>query len=152
MFKRLKQVFQWVVGPNSIQQDYINAKTHVQGLNAELRSRLDNLSRDRDTPQEALAEDFQRVLDAWGMREEDIQHVVNTLYIRVVVLLLPAFLGCIVLWQWHNTLTALSAVPLFLASIAGVSVTLWRIFILKGKQFYPFNIALDRFISKKVTK
>ena len=133
----------------ALEKDISEARTHVRGARAEFRSRVDNLRRDRDVPQEDL--DFQRVLDAWGMREGDIPHVIREMYIRVGVMLVPALLGCVILWQGYGGVIAmLSSVPLFLVSVMGVLTTLWRISILRHRQFYPFNSALVRFISKKM--
>jgi len=147
MFKRLKKAVQWVFDINALEKDIDDARSHLQGAKANFRSRLDNLRRDRDVPQEALAEDFQRVLIAWGMQEGDIPHVINTMYLRVAVMLVPGVLGCIVLWQGYGVIAMLSAVPLFLVSVMGVLTTLWRISILRHRQFYPFNSTLTRFMA-----
>lgn len=136
-----------------IQRDFAESKAHLQEANADFRSRLAHFYKDREAErQAALEEDFQRVLDAWGMREEDIEHVINTLYIRIVVMFVPALIvSALIFWQSPTVLVAVIAGgALLVASLIGVFTTLWRISVLRHRHFYPFHQALTRLISKKL--
>jgi hypothetical protein len=151
---KAKQLFGHLLGNPiaPIRRDFVASKAHLQETKAALRSRLDHLHKDREAKhQDALEADFQRVLDAWGIRERDIPRVINTLYIRLAVMFAPALLACIVFLQPLSRAAMLIAgAPLLLASLVGVLTTLWRISILRNRQFYPFHRALTRFISKKL--
>ena len=157
MLKKTKSVVNALLGNpiEPIQRDFAASKVHVQEVNSTLQSRLDHLRKDRGLEQQdTLEEDFQRVLDAWGMREKDIPRVISDLYLRAAVMCVPALLALFTLFSQpvsslSSPLLLVVLVLLLLASIMGVLVTLWRISILRRRQFTPFSRALARFFSKK---
>lgn len=119
---------------------------HVAGLRGDFRSRLNAFRRHRSAEeQQELAEDFRRVLAAWGLADADIPGVITALRLRLLVFLAP-MLACFIAAAWSQSLVA----RLALACIAppcllGMVTTLWRISILKTRRFLPLCRWLPRF-------
>ena len=98
--------------------------------------------------QDLLEGNFQLVLNAWGMRESDIPHVLQSLRLRLLVFLVPLVLAVFTLFQDLYLASAILA----LVSLVGFLMIKWRISILESRRFRPFHRALVAFITQKLTK
>lgn len=121
---------------------------HWSDLNADFRERRRNLLRNRTVNQDLLEGNFQLVLNAWGMRESDIPHVLQSLRLRLLVFLVPLVFAVFTLFQGLYLVSAILA----LVSLVGFLTTKWRISILESRRFRPFHRALVAFITQKLTK
>lgn len=121
---------------------------HWSDLNADLQNRRKNFMRNRTVNQELLEENFQLLLNAWGMRESDIPHVLKSLRLRIILFFIPLVLAGIMLAQGSY----LAAVIFSLVSIVGILSAYWRISILESRQFQPVHRTLVAFITKKLAK
>lgn len=89
-----------------------------------------------------LKADFQKVLAAWGMTEEDIPQVLKELQIRTCVFfVLTLFaLGVLILGYWFVSILFM------VCGLLGIATTIWRYQILATQQFsqFPFSGLLRR--------
>lgn len=111
---------------------------HVAGLRGDFRSRLNAFRRHRSAEeQQELAEDFSRVLAAWGIADADIPGVITALRLRLLVFAAP-LLACAIAAALRQSPAAL--LPLALVAppcLFGMVTTLWRISILRNRRFTP---------------
>ncbi len=108
---------------------------HWSALKSDFKSRVKKFSYNRTKSESDLAQDnFQLVLNAWGMRSSDIDHVLISLRLRYLLFLLPIIIGIILIFLKYH----FSAVFLTITGIVGILTTAWRISILKNQQFVPF--------------
>lgn len=119
---------------------------HVAGLRGDFRSRLNAFRRHRSAEeQQELAEDFSRVLAAWGLADADIPGVISALRLRLPVFAVP-MLACLITAAWsHSPLSFLSLACVAPPCLLGMVTTLWRISILKTRRFLPLCRWLPRF-------
>lgn len=119
---------------------------HVAGLRGDFRSRLDAFRRHRSaSEQQELAEDFSRVLAAWGLADADIPGVITALRLRLLIFAAPP-LACAIAAALRQSPAAL--LPLVLVAppcLLGFITTAWRISILKTRRFLPLSHWLLRF-------
>lgn len=119
---------------------------HWDDLSADFKSRKVNFFRNRAVSQDLLEENFPLLLNAWGMSQADIPTVIRALKIRVAILVLPLFLAAVLAIQGFLILSlAVSTAALF-----AISTTLWRISVLKSRQFRPYHKALVGIFKKSV--
>lgn len=116
------------------------SKAHIEDLKGDINMRLANLLKDRDAgEQKTLEDDFAAVLQAWGIADQEIPHVLSMLKIRACLFLLPLLLAVVVIWQAEIVVSLLVTFLCLLVSVAGLSTTLWRSDILKFRRFIPFR-------------
>ena len=132
MFDRTKKAFTDAITPT---------KENLTGLRSDLASRLSHQKAHRSaTEQRELEEDFGAVLQAWGIQEREIPHALRMLRLRAGIFLLPLLPAALLLWQAGAApVAALAAVLCLPVSMAGVVTTVWRMRILKFRQFIPFT-------------
>lgn len=117
---------------------------HWDDLSADFKSRRSNFFRNRSVSQGLLEDNFQLLLNAWGMSKADIPVVIRTLKVRVAILLLPLLLAALLAAQGFLILSLIISA----AVVFSVSTTLWRISILKSMRFSPYCRALFGFFKK----
>lgn len=132
MFNRIKNGITARISPTS---------SHLSGLRSDLRSRLGHFRHRRSVSEQGeLAEDFNRVLTAWGIDEAAaIPGVVRILRLRFLVFAVPVIV-CIIaalLLQTHVSCLALAFVAP--PCLLGVVTTVWRISILESRRFLPLS-------------
>ena len=105
---------------------------HLGELRRDFRSRLNQFRKERTADrQQALAEDFDQVIQAWGIGGiEAIPGVVHVLRLRFLIYLVPV-LACAVATAW------LALALVLLPCLFGIVTTAWRISILKNRRFLP---------------
>lgn len=114
---------------------------HVQALKHDFQARLDTFKKERSSEdQQALEEDFNNVLEKWGIvSTENIGEVIFCLRLRLWILaLVPGCYGVMALFmRTFNSLLVftLLAIPCSF----GVLTTAWRIWVLKNTRFVAFT-------------
>lgn len=131
MFTRIKNNLASRVSPTG---------EHLSELRASFHSRLGSFRHHRSaSEQQELMENFNRVLEAWGIADADIPSVIRLLRLRLLIFAVPVS-ACVLTATFRPS----SVVLLLLALIAppcllGFVTTLWRIFILKNRRFLPLS-------------
>lgn len=118
-----------------------DSKNHFRDVKDGFRSRLALFRNNRGKEnQQALENDFNNVLEAWGiMGVENVPNVIFCLRMRIVILialpLLYAFVAITGLTGKSFLIFGLVAVP----CLFGILTTAWRIWVLKHSRFMPFG-------------
>ncbi len=108
---------------------------HWASLKTDFHNRLDNLSRNRTKSASVFAENnFQVLLNAWGMRYSDIPHVLKSLYIRLYLFIFLLIFSVFPAVQGYY----IPATCFLVVGVTGILTTAWRISILKSERFIPF--------------
>lgn len=132
MFKRIKENIASRVSPTG---------QNLAGLRADLRSRLGSFRRHRSvSEQQALTEDFNRVLAAWGIDHvAEIPGVVLVLRLRFLVFVAPVIVCLIAALLLQNLVSCLALAFVTLPCLLGIVTTAWRISILKKRRFLSLS-------------
>lgn len=125
---------------NSVLTTLGQSKQHLSDLGSGVRSRLRDFRRGRSQfDQQQIAEDFSRVLLAWGIDDvAAIPAVIRALRLRYPVFTLPV-IGCLIaaiLLQTFVSFLVLAFVAL--PCLLGLLTTAWRISILENCCFLSF--------------
>lgn len=117
------------------------SQDHIKGLKEDFNTRMAKLMKHRDTSeQKPMEENFSAVLQAWGIEEQEITHVLQMLRVRMGIFLLPLLMSLLMIWQIGISVIIFIAVFLCLAvSVMGIVTTMWRIKILASRRFIPFR-------------
>ncbi len=126
MFKKTKEKF------HDRTKDSIN---NISSLRKLISYRFKNIFRDRKFNQENLENDFNLVLEKWGLESEQIPQVCKDLKGRIFLHGLVFFIGTLLLFQGYLFLGVL----LCFCSFIGISTAKWRIFVLQKQQFISFS-------------
>ena len=132
MFKRIKNNIASRVSPTG---------QHLSGLRTDLRSRLGFFQRHRSvSEQQALTEDFSRVLMAWDIDDPAaIPGVVRVLRLRFLVFVVPVIVCLFGVLLLQTFVSVLALVFIALPCLVGIITTAWRISILKNRCFLPLS-------------
>lgn len=134
-----------------LQRNISASGEHIGDLKDTFTSRLEEFRAHRSADdQKRIIEDFGSLLTAWGiMDERDIPGVCDELKWRLPLFIIP-IVGTLALALWQDivlawVMFALCAVP----CLFGLATTLWRISILRKRQFVPFSGWLAAFLAFK---
>lgn len=119
----------------------VPSKNNLSELHATLKERQGLFNEHRtDEEQEALKK-FSVLLNAWGMEEEQIPFVINELEFRCIILLLPMIMCLIIILLFPAQLKLMLIVTslIMAACIFAIMTAIWRISILKKREFIPFS-------------
>ena len=132
MFRRIKNNLVSRVSPTG---------QHLSGLRADLRSRLGRFRHHRSASEQTLlAEDFSRVLMAWGIDDvTDIPGVVQVLRLRFLVFAVPVLVCSLAALLLQSLVTCLALACVTLPCLIGCITTAWRISILQNRHFLPLS-------------
>jgi hypothetical protein len=89
--------------------------------------------------QKELAQDFARVLEAWGIEDEaDIPGILRDMRLRCLILAAPVCVAVFValLSRGHIAFLTLSLVAP--PCLLGIAVSRWRMAVLRNRAFLPF--------------
>jgi hypothetical protein len=130
MFTKLKTSMAMRISPT---------QAHLSRLRADFRARLRGFRSNRAAGlQSALAEDFSRVLQAWGIEDDAaISGVLRDMRLRCLLLILPVVavvLGAALSPSLSYLLTVALVAP---PCVFGLVMTLWRMSILQRRTFTP---------------
>ena len=124
---------------------------HIGDLKNTFSSRMEEFRAHRTAEdQKRVIEDFGNLLMAWGIADErDIPAACDELKWRLPLFILPT-VGLFGLALWQNValawlMFALCAIP----CLFGLATALWRISILRKRQFVPFGEWLTAFLTFK---
>jgi hypothetical protein len=125
---------------NGIASRLSPTREHLSTLREDLRNRLRGFRRDRSASrQQAMEEDFIRVLAAWGIeKEEDIPGILRELRLRCLIFTLSVVFAAIAVALTRSRATMLALILIASPSLLGILTTLWRMSILRQRAFRPF--------------
>ena len=134
-----------------LQRNISASGEHIGDLKNTFSARMEEFKAHRSADdQKRVIEDFGSLLTAWGIEDErDIPVVCDELKWRLPLFILP-IVGLLGLALWQNVALAwlmfvLCATP----CLFGLATTLWRISILRKRQFVPFGGWLTAFLAFK---
>ena len=122
------------------------SREHIVGLQEDIAHRLSPLRQERHKEeQDALCEDFSRVLVAWGIEEGQMPGVVRDLKLRLACFALPFLLAAVLCTQAayiSRLLLIVCVLACVVVSVIGVFTTLWRLWVLESRRFLPIGVWL----------
>lgn len=116
-------------------------KLYVSALTNNFKTRLRIFRENRSSDaQKALIDDFDQVLHAWGIGSKvDIPFIIRELRMRCLIFMVSIFIIIILAVFLQNLFAYLSLVCVALPCFLGLITTLWRISILKHRNFVPLS-------------
>ena len=137
MFENSKEALRARIRPTS---------GHLAELRGDLQNRLQHFKTHRaPAEQDALEQDFARVLHAWGI--EDAAHipaVLRELRLRLLIFALPVLACGIAVMVNGSGVAWLALLLVALPCAFGMLTTCWRLSVLSRCRFQPFNTWLGR--------
>ena len=133
LFWRTKELVTMVGQPGK--ESAKDLKESVANNTNALKKRLQDYAKNRDSDSaKGFETDFNTVLKAWGMTENDIPQVLKELKIRMSIFLVPVILAFYLATKGSRII----AITLMISAILGFVTTLWRYNILEKRQFKSF--------------
>ena len=127
-------------------QRFAPSREHIAGLQEDITNRLSPLRQGRsEEEQEALREDFFRVLVAWGIDEDQLPGVMRDLRLRLACFALPLLMAAVLCTQAayiSRLLLIVCVLACVIVSVVGVFTTLWRLWVLESRTFLPIGVWL----------
>jgi hypothetical protein len=113
---------------------------HLSALRADLWNRLRGFRSNRSaSQQQAMEDDFMRVLAAWGIeQDEDIPGLVRELRFRCLILALPVIFAALAAVLTQSRATTLTLILIGSPCLFGILTTFWRVSVLQRRAFTPF--------------
>ena len=116
------------------------SRKHIKSSSSQLRLHLRDLKQNRDPWMEGAPDmtNFKQVLVHWGIHPKELYRVIKGMKIQLV------FFALLGLWGVYNltgttTLSVLYGIPLTVVGLVIVITRLWRVQILKNRQFVYFK-------------
>ena len=116
------------------------SKQHLTDLGSGVRSRLRDFRRGRSqSDQQQVAEDFSRVLPAWGIDDDNaIPAVIRALRLRYGVFVLPVAVCLVAALVMQTFVSFLVLAFVGAPCLLGILTTAWRVSILENRHFLSF--------------
>jgi hypothetical protein len=139
---------------SSLRSHISQSGKHLSGLRSDLHSRLGHFRHHRSaSEQQALTEDFSRVLTAWGIDDAAaIPGVVRALRLRFPLFVAPVLVCAIAAILLQNTVSCLALAFVAPPCLLGIVTTAWRLSILKNRRFLPLFRWLEHFTLEMLTR
>ncbi len=117
-----------------------NSKAHLAELQAGFRQRLAHFRRHRSQEDQAeLMENFNRVLEAWGIGEAELRETIWTLRMRCWIFFVPILYFALAACLIRDVASFMAVLFVGIPCLLGLLTTLWRLSILRHRRFLPLS-------------